>query len=401
MRTSTFFMTIYFFMTITGCSKTEQPSNLSPKLVWKVPLRDGLECFSFNPILYNDFVIYGVNYARLDRAERSSIVAYNKSTGARQWEWNELSNNSGSFDGKMSTYTYQNILVVAQKAQVYAIDMNTGKSIWTTQGPEWGHNDITGIRNTIYHVRANFDKKKNILCKADILTGNWKPIFIAEQKNKVSGIGSGLLTDTDTAGKIFLYFTYSYVNLEYTDSETHLVKMDTQTDSIVYNKIVPDEKGFTLSAIDMSNLYLTGGALIACDKDSGKFVRQYLLPQPANYATGRCIVSENKVFAPTNFPKFICYSKESGNILWTEDGLSTSSSSRLLYHDGVVYYTSGGDGNLHAIDENGKRVWRFQSPDRKAPGNGIFDEPITIDKKENRIYLSTFYNACCYETVKK
>ncbi len=404
MKSTFSFILIHSFLTILGCSKTEQPSNSAPKLLWQAPLLNGKESFSFNPVIYKNWVVYGVKYARLDHFEKPKVVAFDKNTGKKAWEWNDAQSDKEYHTALADTYIYQNILVMSTGANVYAIDLNTGKSLWTTKAPERGSSIILGVRDKIYHVRGASDKKQDVLLKANVTTGDWTPIYKIEKENKYAIIGSYRLMNKSDNGKTYLYFTTSYTNLEYTNSESHLVKLDTETDSIVLDKSLIDSKGNSIVDIDEKRIYLTGqGQIVGYDKMTGEVLKTYILPNYQNfsYGAGNCIVANNKLFAPTNYPKFMCFDTENTNIIWSEDGISTSVPSRLLYHDGVVYYTSGSDGNLHAIDENGKRLWKAVSPDRKGSGDGIFDNAITIDAAENRIYLSTFYSACCYETIKK
>ena len=403
MRIITFFLSIQFILTITGCFKSEQPDNFAPKLVWKAPLLNGVESFTFNPVFYKDMVIYGVKYARSGSSEKPSVVALKKATGEKVWEWKNALKDYDFFSTAAEYYIYQNIFVFSTGPRVYAIDLETGKSLWNTQAPESGDINIVGLGSKIYYVQLNFDKTKSTLCTADIALGNWKPVFIAQKQNMVSSIGGRMEIHKDSDGENYLYFTHSHTDLQYIASEVHLDKLNVRTDSMVLNKTLANSNVYRISAIDNKGVYLTGGEATCFDKNTGEVVKKYDLPglQNHNYGSGRCIINGNKMFAPTDFPKLICYNIDSGNILWSEDGLSTSLPSRLIYHDGIIYYTSSSDGFLHAIDENGKRYWKFQSPDRKGSGNGIFDAVISIDAAENRLYVSSYYNAICYETIKK
>ena len=402
MRIITLLFIIALFFNITGCSKSEQPGNNSPKSVWKTPLLEGKESFTLSPIIYKDLVIYGSKYALLDHNEKLKILAFNKHTGEKTWEWNEVQSLYETLSASNDIYINGNILTFSTGARVYAIDMDTGKSLWMTKEPDQGLNNIVGIGNTVYHVRASIDKKRDVLLKADISNGNWVSVFVAEQQSKLSLIKNRMLLYKDNDGENYLYFTYSHTDLQYTSSEIHLVKLNVRTDSIIFNRILSDNQAYSITAINDKGIYLAGGALKCFSKNTGEFIKAYDLPvSRQNYTSGQCIIHGNKLFAPTDFPKLICYDIDSGNTLWSEDGLSTSLPSRLIYHDGIIYYTSSSDGFLHAIDENGKRYWKFQSPDRKGSGNGIFDSVISIDAAENRIYVSSYYNALCYETIKK
>ena len=402
MRITTFIVSIQILLAITGCSKSEQPGSNTPKLVWKVPLLNGTESFTFNPVFYKDIVIYGVKYARLDRSEKPSIIALKKSTGEKVWEWKDALKDYDNFSAGVEYYIYQNIFVLSSGPRVYAIDLKTGKSLWNTQAPQSGNLYVVGSGSKIYHIELNFDKTKSSLCMADIATGNWKPIFVIEQPDMVSLFGSRMLVDKDSDGENYLYFTYAHTDLNYTSSKTHLAKLNIRTDSIVFDRLPPVKEAHSLTAVDDKYVYLGGQALIACDKKTGDLQQSYPLPTLSNalYGTTYCFVRNNKLFAPTTYPRFLCYDVGTASTLWRDDDISIGSTSKLIYHDDIIYYVSGADGLLHAIDENGKRLWKFQSPDKKG-SSGNFDNAIAIDEQENRVYVSTYFNAVCYETIKK
>ena len=47
---------------VLGCGKDAQPNiSKSPETLWKVPLTQGEETLSIDPILYKDLVIYSAN----------------------------------------------------------------------------------------------------------------------------------------------------------------------------------------------------------------------------------------------------------------------------------------------------------------------------------------------------
>jgi outer membrane protein assembly factor BamB len=388
---------------IFGCSKTEQPDNSTPKLVWKMPLLNGFEAFSFCPVIYNDLVIYGSKYARIDRNEKPKIIAFNKKTGEKVWEWNDAQSSIENFSSFGEPYTFQNTLVVSTGARVHAIDMNTGKSIWTTKAPEWGSQRIVGVKNQIYHMVGKSDKSTATILKADISNGIWGSVKIFQKEDMLAFIDHYTFSHIESDGRAYIYFTAGYIDKDYTAAELHLMKLNTQNDSIVLDKIITKPRSGSIIAIDDKRVYLSGRIVVGYDKNTGETLKEYELPTLLNqpYSAGHGIVRGNKLFAPTSYPKFFCFDTESTTKLWEESGVSTSSPGRLVYHQGVVYYTSASDGFLHAIDENGKRFWKYKSPDKTEPGVGIFADPITIDEKENRVYVSTFFNAYCFETIKK
>ena len=203
MRITTFFL---LCLVVTGCSKTEQPGNSTPKLVWKAPLLNGSESFTFNPVFYKDLVIYSVQYARLDRSEKPTVVAFKKATGERVWEWKDAQKVSDAFSASWDYYIYQNIFVFSSGPRVYAIDLDTGKSLWNTQSPESGHGSIVGMDRKIYYVQAKFDKTKQTLCTADISVGIWKPVYKIERDTSIAGAITKMIVNKEGNGKSYLYF---------------------------------------------------------------------------------------------------------------------------------------------------------------------------------------------------
>ena len=168
MRITTFIVSIQILLFAFGCSKSEQPNSNTPKLVWKTPLLNGSESFTFNPVVYKDMVIYGVKYARLDHSEEPSIVAFKKATGERVWEWKDTKKINESFSPGWDYYIYQNIFVLSSGPRVYAIDLETGQSLWKTQAPESGIGNIVGLGSKLYYVQMAINKTKETLCTADI-----------------------------------------------------------------------------------------------------------------------------------------------------------------------------------------------------------------------------------------
>ncbi|TAH10838.1 MAG: hypothetical protein EAZ14_07265, partial [Runella slithyformis] len=89
--------------------------------------------------------------------------------------------------------------------------------------------------------------------------------------------------------------------------------------------------------------------------------------------------------------------------LWREK--SSGTSTRLVYQDGVVYFSGGGDGLLHAVDiQKGKHLWKLQSPDFKKNSGAYFWGMVAgmpaEGGKKGRIFASTGINVHCYEAVK-
>jgi outer membrane protein assembly factor BamB len=74
--------------------------------------------------------------------------------------------------------------------------------------------------------------------------------------------------------------------------------------------------------------------------------------------------------------------------------------------NGVVYFTGGGDGLLHAVEiETGKHLWRLQSPDLKHNRGAWFKEvvrtiPADAEGEKGKVIVSSYLSAFCYEAAR-
>ena len=78
-----------------GCCKEPQPSanSQTPDVIWKTSFGNGLTS-SINPIIYGNLVVYSA----YDSSNlKSKLIAYNKETGTKIWEWQNKNASSGFF----------------------------------------------------------------------------------------------------------------------------------------------------------------------------------------------------------------------------------------------------------------------------------------------------------------
>ena len=67
--------------------------------------------------------------------------------------------------------------------------------------------------------------------------------------------------------------------------------------------------------------------------------------------------------------------------------------------NGVIYFTGGGDGLLHAVDaKTGQHIWKKESPDlARNDGAWFFDSVTGADGK---IYVSSYLSLFCYKAAR-
>ena len=73
-------------------------------------------------------------------------------------------------------------------------------------------------------------------------------------------------------------------------------------------------------------------------------------------------------------------------------GLGTTS--QMVHHNGVIYFTSGGNGRLMAVDmDSGELLWNLNSPDQIAIWPGDEDHGA-------RVLTATYESVLAYDVVR-
>ena len=92
-----------------------------------------------------------------------------------------------------------------------------------------------------------------------------------------------------------------------------------------------------------------------------------------------------------------------GHVVWYNPQ-PLGSIDKLFYYDGVVYFTSFGDGRLYAINaETGATIWAERTPNwhnTKAPYATFGHSYVAIDPERKVLYVSDNYYAMCIKLPK-
>jgi outer membrane protein assembly factor BamB len=382
-----------------GCVKQTQPNAAkSPETLWKVPLSGTEETSSMNPVLYKNLVIYTAD----DSSEsKSKVIALDKETGKRVWEWKNTKEAFG-YISLANTYLHGNILVLpvfGKPYQIVALNLDNGTTLWHHTSPEAVSWQLVGSGNWVFHIRGNLDRMKDEIFVADVNTGNWQSVYAASNVNApiyIQGMHSYKADD----GKNYLTFLVAkYKDFQFSEAESIVFKYSIDSSKMVYQKkldFLPPKSYPFLETIALSKLWLSSPALALRETD-GEKQAEFFVPLGISTTEGKIRVVSNKLLMPTT-NKLVCFDAETGKFLWQESGNTSGSPSRILYYDNVIYYTSGGDGKFHAMDATtGQEIYNEKSPDKKANGQGGFDSAITLDTLNRRVYTASYFSAICYK----
>jgi outer membrane protein assembly factor BamB len=403
MRPFIFLSLIY--LVVLGCGKeVPTPTQLNipklPETRWKVPLSNGEETGSINPVLYKNLVIYTAN----DNGDinKSKLIALDKETGQRIWEWKN-SNQAAGYITLSNTYLHDNVLVLpilGNPYQIVGINLDNGQLIWHTILPEAGSWQIAGMDHFVFHIRGNLDRMKDEIFVADVSTGHWQSVYAASNINAPVFINGMFAYKANDNKKYLTFLVGKYKDFSFSEGISTIFKYNIDSSIMVYQKVLTflskTSQPF-IEAVTSDKLWLRGDSIIALAETVGEKVLAIPVPVRVSTSTGHIGIADKKLLMTTT-DKLVCFNATNGAYLWQESGNTSGSPSRILYYDNVIYYTSGGDGKFHALNATtGETIYDVKSPDKKANGQGGFDSAITLDTVNRRIYTASYFSAICYK----
>lgn len=124
---------------------------------------------------------------------------------------------------------------------------------------------------------------------------------------------------------------------------------------------------------------------------------------PSGFTFSGYIAADGKILANCEDTYLYALDPETGNILWTEK--SSGTSSKMIAHNGVVYFVGGGDGLLHAVDiETGRHLWKIRSPHLELNDGASFMPKVNVVPSltggKATVVVSSYIGAFGYEAIR-
>ena len=386
---------------MSGCNPSPDPTPANqPKFVWKTVLSETGLSTSFQPVLYNDRVIYSIQ--ELGRA-KMPIIVYDKKGGKNLFTWAESKSNQSTYNG----YCYNNLMTFATGPQVYTIDLDNGTTKWTNADKEAGSEVITGIGKTIFQSKGeNFIGIWNAyeyISSADITQGNWKILYSDTLKNDFYPFLRAPTPFINLQGDTLLYGNWDNYKV---------VGYEANPKIICYN-MTQKKKVFEVKFKDFINLG-TGVSIIPrpiiydnklfCVVDDDVFcfnaiTGEKLWHRPFTNGSVNLLVEDGRVYYINQYAGTTCFDATTGTTVWNDPKGSALSSS-LATLNGVLYFMDI-KGKFTGLEtKDGTTIFTIESPDYKDDKNLFFQGVFTIDKPNKRIYAASFKNAMCFEAVR-
>lgn len=367
-----------------SCSCNSLLGTDSERPIWQTRIGFGSLIFATSPI---QELSNGTLYAGI-REPNTVLYLIDKSTGTIQWEWSDWITSRESVLLN-DFYVYQNTLLFQNGQNTYALNAQTGKTLWRVQHQSDGRL-VTGLGNTFF-----FTPKAINIAYGNVQTGTYSEIFSLEEP---SGIRVGLKTPVPflgQSGDTMLITARGGLNLmNSTPTPTYLMLYNLTKRQLVYDSLQQANSVNKLPQIVGNKVYMDIGRSLQCnDLWTGKLLWKRDFEN--SFLVSGLTVSDGKVFAGCEDTNFYCLDAETGSTLWQLNGI-VGGSHKPFVMNGVVYFTRT---LLYAVDiQTGQYLWKRECPEQAQNGSVYFFGRVT--GSNGRIYCQSYKSAYCYKAAR-
>lgn len=380
------------------------------ELVWQVPLSspsdrsDTSQFISMPAVLGSNGA--NVIFSRYRPLEPSPdgdevLASLNTETGAFLWEnspppWTGAMVELGAFakDGLISYNSYHDI---------HVINESNGTVLWSyfinRSDGNGGDGKSTLIDNWIYHIHQHSPGTRPDtahLVRADIHLGVWDTVYTFPVKDDYHPYLQMPSQWIHPSGDEILVLQ----NRPYND-----VDFVSKTDMIAYN-VTADSVYWELDSLSQNSTagkpliyedkaYLQLDFSVVCiDILTGEELwRKEDFQNTESLIVSSITEAEGMILVHPSDKYMYALDPISGAEIWVNDDTGETPSD-MAYHDGIVYYSSSGNGRLYAIRiSNGETIWAEKSPNNHIDSRAIFKNSVTINADLSVLYASDSFFA--------
>ncbi|MFP4096221.1 MAG: PQQ-binding-like beta-propeller repeat protein [Cyclobacteriaceae bacterium] len=375
---------------------------------WSASLSDSeLISGGIQPSLdWNSYVLFG---GWLDGSQ--VLHMKNSEDGSTLWQWSDHLLDGESFNIR-NYHVHDNLMVISQGPRAYCIDLSNGQTVWRKQTDSDLGALIKGVGDRFFlseEITNQDGHLEAVVTAGKVLTGELqeivRPPYNYEYVNGLNRIGSlgGIHPFIVNAGDTLIFTTYGNYLPDW-KLNNFLGLYNISKKSWIYNE----------KAITATTLFGAGGIFNFKEKvylQSGKSLFCYeiatgnkLWERSFSEGFSDMIVVEDKLIGNNEDRFLYAFDPDTGRQLWKEQ--SSGTSSPLAYLNGVVYFTGGGDGLLHAVEvETGQHLWRIRSPDLEHNSGAWFKRHVAVvppakEGEKGKVLTSSYLSAFCYEAAR-
>ena len=377
----------------------------------------GLIWVALSPAFYENTVVVAGATAN----EKDMLVALDLDTGKEVWRWTDFL----SYDraGSMNDAEYEinqkdNVWLLQNGYYRYAIDLSTGQTIWkgNWEGQIGGSEGIQ-IINDHYYTRFDF-KRDSVriptLVRGDVYSVNYEKMLeppidtIQLFTNFYGTMAQTYIYEEDGQLHAFLQFD-SNVDLFTGKSFNFVASYNLNTSSYDFEKT---QLGDTMklpfssrSAMYKDVMIVNPNAeLFGIDKHTGEVLWHRNEFDKNGDGVFTFALYQDRLFAVNTIgvtSRVMALNPLTGETIWEDIGRGNAAHA-LHFLNGVMYFSSRGDGKLYAYDtDTGELLWRLNSPEfENFQGYGGVWAVPGKDGEKGKVIACTYATAYCYEAIR-
>jgi len=384
---------------------------ISMPYVWNTPLSDGEW---IEGVVSEDAKIAGEVILPSQRGNRIFLTKMFSDDGEIGWEWDDYFDvDSGLSIQNQAVYANEIIFSIGRR--LYCVDLMSGATKWKT---DVGHviSDLVNVGGEYFYSANHELDETDGLTKGVIRRGNFETsetsdVVFPNYEGSIEGVNgdvgkvAGIAILENGNGGPLLQYIHRKTIINYT-SNVYTSLYDVSQDTHVYKSVPVAENlqlGVGKPVIHENKVYCNVGRSIVClDVSTGEKRWSHSLLAP--YGFSDFTFSGNKLIINSEESFIYAYHTDTGQQLWKETSSGTASRPQVL--NGVVYFTGGGDGLLHAVDiSTGEHLWKIRSPDLDDDDGAWFMRRVSVrppapGEEKGRVIVSSYLSAFCYEAAR-
>ncbi len=398
---------------MTGCRKEPLPTpeppipNLSKlEVVWQKPISiDTAENWIIVHDARGNKILYSTTLP-----SPAKLQVRDGQTGDLRWNFNDFLSPSTGLHLTSDVFANDNIVIIEDAGDVYAINYETGERLWYSTGTGWplGSNQIGDDHFCTIHVTGEgFDISSSSIVRTSFQNPflGWDTLYTQNAVPDSFPLFNFPVLWVNAQGDSIFIFNegqgYNGPPPTVGRGQTYLTALNVRTREVIWQ--IPNFKGYYSAPplVDGDRLYVTGGSVYCIDLNTGNL----LWEKPIEGTTDGSLVAYNDILVVQGGQIGMWgLNKYTGEQIWYNKDTDGNTWELTLF-DGIVYCTSSGYGRLYAVNaETGATIWKEQSPNRKNPktGNASFASAgVAIDPERRLLYTADKYYVMCIKLPEK
>ena len=406
------FVDLFFYQCDKQTVITNDETNTEIKLLWTSTITDGnLANGVFYNHIHNDRL-----YVLGSKDNKPTLLAKNVNNGETVWEWSDWGSDEPSriYD---PVFTDDERMLIFANLNYYDISIPNESTLFNEYSDDFFYviNSVL-FDDFLYQVGQSGQSQSDSIFYAvyrrNIITNELEeyvlPNYTRETRNLRNEVGIIMrLTGVQYNGKQKLLLSMLEIDSTW-NSLGYISLYDIESQSWDYNM---KDLGYVgqgnITADPIVNgefVYHTFGTYATCHNIlTGNLVWERNLE--VGTSIGGFVISEedNIMVVSTHSGERLTYGLDmtTGDIVWETE--TTGGNGQKYALNGVVYFASYGDGELHALDiATGDYIWKIESPDSSS--NNWFQGVLTGIPGENgekgKIFTNSYTNVFCFEAAR-